>query len=51
MAFDVCLVSSGNEVIYHFLEVAYLFEKTLEYAEDEMLRAVPLNFFFCKLLN
>jgi hypothetical protein len=24
------------------LEVAYSFEKRLEYAEDEMLRAVPL---------
>ncbi len=26
-----------------FLEVAYSFEKTLEYAEDEMLRAVLLE--------
>jgi hypothetical protein len=43
MAFDVCPVSSGNEVTYHFLEVAYSFEKTLEYADDEMLRAVPLK--------
>jgi replication factor A2 len=42
IAFDVQPVSSGNEVTYHFLEVAYSFEKRLEYAEDEMLRAVPL---------
>jgi hypothetical protein len=43
MAFGVCPVSSGNKVTYHFLEVAYSFEKTMEYAEDEMLRAVPLK--------
>jgi hypothetical protein len=43
IAFDVRPVSSGNEVTYHFLEVAYSFEKRLEYAEDEMLRAVPLK--------
>jgi hypothetical protein len=42
IAFDVWPVSSGNEVTYHFLEVAYSFEKRLEYAENEMLRAVPL---------
>jgi hypothetical protein len=42
IAFDVRPVSSGNEVTYHFLEVAYSFEKRLEYAENEMLRAVPL---------
>ncbi len=42
IAFDVLPVSSGNEVTHHFLEVAYSFEKRLEYAEDEMLRAVPL---------
>ncbi len=42
IAFDVRPVSSGNEVTHHFLEVAYSFEKRLEYAEDEMLRAVPL---------
>ncbi len=41
-AFDVRPVSSGNEVTHHFLAVAYSFEKRLEYAEDEMLRAVPL---------
>jgi hypothetical protein len=41
IAFDVQPVSSGSEVIHHFLEVAYSFEKRLEYAEDEMLRAVP----------
>jgi hypothetical protein len=28
---------------FNFLEVAYSFEKTLEYAEDEMLRAVLLE--------
>jgi replication factor A2 len=43
IAFDVCPITSGNEVTHHFLEVAYSFEKTLEYAEDEMLRAVPLK--------
>ena len=43
IAFDVQPVSSGNEVTHHFLEVAYSFEKTLEYAEDEMLRAVLLK--------
>jgi replication factor A2 len=42
IAFDVEPVSSGNEVTHHFLEVAYSFEKRLEYAEDEMLRAVSL---------
>ncbi len=42
IAFDVWPVSSGNEVTHHFLEVAYSFEKRLEYAEDEMWRAVPL---------
>jgi replication factor A2 len=42
IAFDVRPVSSGNKVTHHFLEVAYSFEKTLEYAEDEMLRAVLL---------
>ncbi len=42
IAFDVQPVSSGNEVTHHFFEVVYSFEKRLEYAEDEMLRAVPL---------
>jgi hypothetical protein len=42
IAFNVRPVSCGNEVTYHFLEVAYSFEKRLEYAENEMLRAVPL---------
>ncbi len=42
IAFDVQPVSSGNEVTHHFLEVAYSFEKRLEYAEDDVLRAVPL---------
>ncbi len=42
IAFDVRPVSSGNEVTHHFLKVAYSFEKRLEFAEDEMLRAVPL---------
>jgi hypothetical protein len=42
IAFDVQPVSSGNKVTNHFLEVAYSFEKRLEYAEDEMLRAVSL---------
>jgi hypothetical protein len=43
IAFDVRPVSSGNKVTHHFLEVAYSFKKTLEYAEDEMLRAVLLK--------
>ncbi len=43
IAFDVRPVSSGDEVTHHFLEVAYSFEKTLKYAEDEMLRAVLLK--------
>jgi hypothetical protein len=43
IAFDVRPVSSGNKVTNHFLEVAYSFEKTLEYAKDEMLRAVLLE--------
>jgi hypothetical protein len=43
IAFGVRPVSSGNEVTQHFLEVAYSFEIRLEYAEDEMLRAVPLK--------
>ncbi len=42
IAFNVRPVSSGKKVTYHFLEVAYSFEKRLEYAKDEMLRAVPL---------
>ncbi len=42
IAFNVQPVSSGNEVTQHFLEIAYSFEKRLEYAEDEMLRAGPL---------
>jgi hypothetical protein len=42
-AIDVCRVSSGNKVTYHFLEVAYSFEKMMEYAEDEELRALYLN--------
>jgi hypothetical protein len=43
IAFDIRPVSSGNEVSHIFFEVAYSFEKTLEYAEDEMLRAVLLK--------
>jgi hypothetical protein len=43
IAFGVQPVSSGNKVTHHFLEVAYSFEKRLEYAEDEKLRAVPLK--------
>jgi hypothetical protein len=43
IAFGVRAVSSCNEVTHRFLEVAYSFEKTLEYAEDEMLRAVLLE--------
>jgi hypothetical protein len=42
IAFVIWPVSSGNEVTHHFLEVAYSFEKRLEYLEDGILRAVPL---------
>jgi hypothetical protein len=42
IVFNVQPVSSDNKVTHHFLEVAYSFEKRWEYAEDEMLRAVPL---------
>ncbi len=42
IAFDVQPVSSGNKVTHLFLEVAYSFDKRCEYAEDGMLRAVPL---------
>ncbi len=41
-------MSSGNELTYHFLEVEYLFEKIMEYAEDEEFRAVDLNKRICK---
>ncbi len=51
IAFDVRPVSSGNEVKHHFFEVAYSFEKMLEYAENEMLRAVLLDQFICESLN
>ncbi len=51
IAFDVRPVSSGNEVTHHYLELACSFEKKLEYAKDEMLRAVPLIKFTCKPLN
>ena len=47
-AIDVCRVSSGNKVTYHFLEVAYSFEKMMEYAEDEELRAVDIKTLICK---
>jgi hypothetical protein len=43
IVFGVQPVSSGNKVTHHFLEVIYSFEKRLEYAEDEMLRALPLK--------
>ncbi len=43
ITFDVQPVSSGNEVTHHFLEVADSFERTLEYADDEMMRAVLLE--------
>jgi hypothetical protein len=42
IAFNVQPLRSGNEVTHQFLEVPYSFEERLEYAEDEMLRAVPL---------
>ncbi len=43
IAFDVRPVSSGNEVTHHLLEVAYSFDKVLEYAEDEMMIAILLE--------
>jgi hypothetical protein len=49
IAFDVHPVSSGNKLTYHFLDVAYLFKQIMEYAEDEVLRAVDCNKFICKL--
>ena len=42
IAFDIRPVSSGNEVTHHFLEVAYSYEKRLEYIEDEIMKSVPL---------
>ena len=42
IAFNIRSVSSGNEVTHHFLEVAYSYEKRLEYVEDEMMKSVPL---------
>ncbi len=42
IAFDIWLVSSGNEVTHHFLEVAYSYEKRLESVEDEMMKSVLL---------
>jgi hypothetical protein len=51
IVFVVWPVSSGNEVTHHVLEVAYSFEKRLEYAEDEILRAVPLVKLFCESLK
>jgi hypothetical protein len=42
-AFNVWPVSSGTKVTHHFLEAAYSLENMLEYAEDEMLRAVLLE--------
>jgi hypothetical protein len=41
-------VSSSNKLTYQFLEVAYSFEKMMEYAEDEELRAVDLNKLICQ---
>ncbi len=37
MAFDVHPVSSGNEAIYHFLEVAYLFKKMMDWQNKMFL--------------
>jgi hypothetical protein len=38
--FDQLVLATKSHIL--FLEVAYSFEKRLEYAEDEMLRAVLL---------
>jgi RPA family protein len=48
MVFDVCPVSSGNELMYHLLEVAYLFEKIMEYFEDKEFNTVDIDRFICK---
>jgi hypothetical protein len=48
IAFDACPVSSSNELTYHYMEVAYSFEKMMECAEDEELKAVDLNKLICK---
>jgi hypothetical protein len=48
MVFDVRPVSSGNKVMYHLLEVAYLFEKMMEYVEDKELNTVNLDRLICK---
>ncbi len=50
IAFNVRLVSSGNEVTHHLLEVAYSYEKWLECVEDEMMKSVPLVYFLCESL-
>jgi replication factor A2 len=42
IAFNIRPVSSGNEVTHHFLELAYLYEKSLESVEDEMMKSVLL---------
>ncbi len=42
IAFDIQLVSSGNKVTHHFLELAYSYEKRLESVEDEMMKSVLL---------
>jgi hypothetical protein len=48
MACDVCPASSGNEMTYHLLEVAYSFEKMMEYFEDKEFNAVDIDRFICE---
>ena len=52
IASDVRPVSSGNEITYHLLEVAYSADKVMgkkmEEKMDEELRAVDLDQIICK---
>ena len=36
-------MSSGNERTYHFLEVAYSFDKMIEHVDDEASRAIDFD--------
>jgi hypothetical protein len=46
MAFDVRPVSSGNKLTNHLLEVAYSFEKMMEYFENKNLMLLILTDLF-----
>jgi hypothetical protein len=55
IALDVCPVSSGNELTYHLLEVAYSFDKVIHDTQDDKLddklKAVDLEKIVCKEQN